>query len=123
VDYANKNVKQETLELVEIVDELSQETKDLALNLALYLAKARSTDDSGQLRRLEPDFIRLVNGTVRVVQELTHILNAARNQGKMVYQLPSGQLTKDHIEARLETIVHQCNRILGTLVQVKDLLA
>ncbi len=116
-------MKQETIELVEVVDKLSQETKDLALNLALYLAKAKAADDSGQLKRMEPDFIRLVNGTVKVVQEMTHILNAARNQEKMVYQLPSGQLTKDHIEARLETIVQQCNGILGTLVQVKDLLA
>lgn len=120
---ADNLVKRETLELVGVVDDLSQETKDLALNLALYLAKAKAADDSGQLKRLEPDFIRLVNGTVRVIQELTHILNAARNQEKMVYQLPSGLLTKDHIEARLETIVQQCNRILGTLVQVKDLLA
>ena len=121
-DTDNK-VKKETLELVGEVDELSQETKDLALNLALYLAKAKAADDSGQLKQLEPDFIRLVNGTVRVVQELTHILNAARNQEKMVYQPPSGLVAKDHIEARLETIVQQCNRILGTLVQVKDLLA
>ena len=123
MEQANENVKQETLELVTVVDDLSQETKDLALNLALYLAKAKAADDSGQLKRLEPDFIRLVNGTVKVVQELTHVLNAARNQGQMVYRPPSGRLTKDHIEARLETIVQQCNRILGTLVQVKDLLA
>lgn len=121
-DTDNK-VKRDTLELVQVVDELSQETKDLALNLALYLAKAKAADDSGQLKQLEPDFIRLVNGTVRVVQELTHTLNAARNQETMVYQLPSGLITKDHIEARLETIVQQCNRILGALVQVKDLLA
>jgi hypothetical protein len=123
VNNTDNKIKQESLVLVEVVDELSQETKDLALNLALYLAKARAADDTGQLKQLEPDFIRLVNGTVKVVQELTHILNAARNQEKMVYQLPSGLLTKDHIEARLETIVQQCNRILGTLVQVKDLLA
>ncbi len=120
---ANNDVKQESLELVEVVDDLNQETKDLAVNLALYLAKAKAADDSGQLKQMEPDFIRLVNGTVKVVQEMTHILNAARNQEKMVYQLPSGRLTKDHIEARLETIVQQCNRILGTLVQVKDLMA
>lgn len=110
-------------DLVTEVDTLSEETKDLALNLALYLAKAKSGQNSEKIREMEPQFIRLVNGTVNVVGELTTILNAARHQEKMIYQLPSGKLAKDHIEQKLESIVSQCNRILSALTEAKDLIA
>jgi len=115
--------RDKVLELVEVVDGLSEETKDLALNLALYLAKAKAEERSGQLSNLEPEFIRLVNGTVKVVQELAVILNAARNQEKMIFQVPSGNIPGDRLEHRLEQIVSQCNRILTTLRQAKDIVA
>jgi hypothetical protein len=113
--------RRQLLELVEAVDALGADTKDLALNLALYLAKAKAKGGSEQLKRMEPDFIRLVNYTVKVVQELTIVLNAARNQEKMVYEPPSGRLSKDHIESRLELIMQQCNHILATLAGYRDL--
>lgn len=117
------NRTDELPELVSEVDALSDETKELALNLALYLAKAKAVDHSQKLKQMEPQFIRLVNGTVSVVQELAVVLNAARHQEKMVYQLPSGKLAKDHLEHKLELIVDQCNRILSALAQAKDLIA
>ena len=113
--------RRELLQLVETVDSLSEDTKDLALNLALYLAKAKAKSDSAQLKRMEPEFIRLVNGTIKVVQEMAIILKAARNQEVMVYQLPSGMLAKDHIEFKLESIAHQCNHILTSLGEVRDI--
>jgi len=112
--------RQKLLALVDAVDALGEDTKDLALNLALYLAKAKARGNSEQLKRMEPDFIRLVNNTVKVVQELAVVLNAARNQEKMVYEPPSGRLSKDRIESRLELIVQQCNHILATLSGVRD---
>ena len=112
----------ELTDLINVVDTLSDETKDLALNLALYLARVKAQTNSEQLKRMEPEFIRLVNGAVKVVQELACILNAARNEEKMVYQLPSGKLAKDHIEQKLEQVVQQCNRILTSLEQAKDII-
>jgi hypothetical protein len=111
----------EAIALMEMVDVLSDETKDLALNLALYLAKAKKSSE--QLQRMEPEFVRLVNSTMKVIQELTVILNAARHQEKMVFQPPSGKGGRDHIQVRLESIVGQCNQILASLNQVRDLMA
>ncbi len=118
----NDMKRNKNLELVETVDALSEETKDLALNLALYLAKAKARGNAERLNRLEPEFVRLVNGAVKVVQELTVILNAAKDQEKMIYELPTGQPVKDHIEARLESIVQQCNRIMAELAGLRDIV-
>lgn len=120
---SNEVDREDVVQLVETVDSLGEETKDLALNLALYLAKVKAKKSSERLQQMEPEFIRLVNSTVRVIQELTVILNAAKNQEKMVYQLPSGNLDTDHIQVRLESISEQCNLILESLHQARDLLA
>jgi hypothetical protein len=114
--------RKKLLDMVDAVDALGEDTKDLALNLALYLAKAKAKGNSEQLKRMEPEFIRLVNNTVKVVQELAVVLNAARNQEKMVYEPPSGKCSKDRIESRLELIVQQCNHILATLSGARDIL-
>lgn len=101
------------LNLVDQVDGLAEETKVLALNLAIYLAKAKS--DSEELSQLEPDFIRLVNGTVLVLQEIGRIVSAARNMETMVYDVPSGSFRRDQIELRLRSILDQCGRIMTSL--------
>lgn len=112
--------REAAVELVAVVDALSEETRDLALNLALYLAKAKKSSE--KLKRMEPEFIRLVNSTVKVIQELAVILNAARNQEKMIYQLPSGRRDKDHVQISLESIAGQCNQILASLREVRDVM-
>lgn len=117
---ALERIRRRELELLVQVDALSEEVKGMALNIALYLAKARSEQGSATLDRLEPEFIRLVNGTVRVVADLTNILNAARNSETMVYEIPSGQGTRDHIEQRLQSILSQCKSLLGQLGQAQD---
>ena len=114
--------RQAAVELVETVDALGEETRDLAVNLALYLAKAKASKSAQKLQQMEPEFIRLVNSTMKVIQELTVILNAARNQEKMIFQLPTGRIDKDRIQARLESIGTQCNEILTSLNQARDLL-
>jgi len=120
---ADRREREAVVELVETVDALGEETRDLAVNLALYLAKAKARKSAEKLHQMEPEFIRLVNSTMKVIQELTVILNAARNQEKMIYQLPSGRVGKDRIQARLESIATQCNEILESLNQARDLLA
>ncbi len=106
------------LDLVEQVDTLSEEVKMLALNLAIYLAKAKA--DSERFNELEPDFIRLVNGTVNVVQEIGRIVNAARNLKTMIYSVPSGRINQDQIEVRLRSILDQCGRIMTSLSRTRD---
>lgn len=117
----NEAEHDEAVQLMEMVDALSDETKDLALNLALYLAKTKKSSE--QLQRMEPEFVRLVNSTMKVIQELTVILNAARHREKMIYQPPSGRAGRDHIQVRLESVVSQCNQILESLNQVRGLIA
>jgi hypothetical protein len=120
---ALERMRRRELELLAQVDALSDEVRTMALNIALYLAKARSEKGSATLDRLEPEFIRLINGTVRVVSDLTNILNAARNSETMVYEIPSGPQARDHIEQRLQSILSQCKSLLGQLVQAQDAAA
>ena len=104
--------------LIERVDTLNEEVRVLALNLAIYLARAKS--GSRKLSRLEPDFVRLVNGTVTVVQEIGHILNAARNAETLAYEIPSGTFRRDQIEVRLRSILDQCGRVMSSLSKTND---
>lgn len=112
---STEKIRQTELELLASVDTLSDEVKALALNIALYLAKARADKGSEKLDRLEPEFVRLVNATVRVVTDLTGILNAARNNEVMVYEIPNGRISHDHIEQRLQGILSQCGNLLRQL--------
>ena len=109
--------RKKNLDMINEVDELNEEVKTLALNLAIYLAKAKASQASDKINKLEPEFIRLVNGTVKVVQELTFTLNAARNNETMVYELPSGNLKMDEIEFKLKAIVKQCSNLMEVLGQ------
>jgi len=113
----------DALELLNTIDAMGEQTKDLALNLALYLAKVKARKSSEKLRKMEPEFIRLVNGTVKVVQELTVIMKAARHEEKMIYEPPSGAENNDRLMGKLESIAQQCNQILESLHESRDLLA
>jgi hypothetical protein len=116
----NRQAKNGQLDMVEQVDQLTEEVRTLALNLAIHLAKQRSDDKSGQLGKLEPQFIRLVNGTVHAVQQLTTVLDAARHEEKMIYDPPSGAVQDDHVEVRLRAILEECSRILQALESPTD---
>ncbi|MBU8934936.1 MAG: hypothetical protein KOO62_13195 [candidate division Zixibacteria bacterium] len=106
-------------ELVEQVDALGEEVKILALNLAIYLAKAKTESD--RLSHLESDFIRLVNGTVKAVRELAGFINTARNSGAGVVEQSESQTAgPDPLEARLRCILDQCGQIMTSLSQDKD---
>jgi hypothetical protein len=113
--------RERVLFMVEEVDDLNEQVKTLALNLAIYLAKARAEGHSEELVKMEPDFVRLVNRTVKVVQELAVVLNAARNKEKMVYEVPSNQRDLDKIEFGLRTVLDQCSRIMESLAKARDL--
>ena len=100
-------------DLIATVDKLNEDVKQLALNLALYLAKVKK--DSHTISRMEPQFIRLVNSTIKVVKEIAVIVRAAANTEKIVYDPPSGTIIKDQIEVRLNSVLEQCSNIIATL--------
>ncbi|HVP06217.1 MAG TPA: hypothetical protein VMS71_00135, partial [Candidatus Acidoferrum sp.] len=62
-----------------------------------------------------------VNGTVHVVQEMTLILNAARNMERMIYEVPSGNIQQDRLETRLRSLLDQCTDIISALTDSKNL--
>ncbi len=109
------------LDLVEEVEDLNEEVKTLALNLAIHLAKARTGGQSAEVAQMEPQFIRLVNNAVKAVQNLAVVLGAARNQEKMIYELPNVNQTPDQIEFGLRAVLEQCSKIMGSLARAKDL--
>jgi len=102
-------------DLIATVDKLNEDVKQLALNLALYLAKIKK--DSHTITKMEPQFIRLVNSTIKVVKEIAVIVRAAANTEKMVYNPPNSSVLKDQIEVRLNSVLEQCSNILTTLKQ------
>lgn len=107
---ANQNVAPE---LVDQVEFLNGEVRLLAMNLAIYLARAKKESD--RINKLEPDFIRLVNGTVKVVQELTRIIHAARNEELHNHAMRVERTGSDPIEIKLQGILDQCHRIMVAL--------
>lgn len=107
------------LEMLQQVDELNDEVKALALSLAIYLAKAKG--QSEELNRLEPEFMRLINGSVKVVQELALVISAARNRETMVYDIPASDLRADRIEMKLQSILQQCQEIMRVLARETDI--
>ncbi len=100
-------------QLVAQVDELNEQVKGLAINLAIYLAKAKTATPA--FNRLEPDFIKLINTTLKVVQELTAIINASRSEGGMLYEYPADRATADALELKMRSILDQCRFVLGSL--------
>lgn len=109
----DESARKSGLEVIEQVDFLNEEIKCLALNVAIYLAKKKSK--SRDLSRLEPEFVRLVNATVKVVQELTVLIGAARNSENMTWDISTGKVTEDLLEIKLRSILSQCDGIMKSL--------
>ncbi|MEP0828374.1 MAG: hypothetical protein HRF51_07605 [bacterium] len=99
------------------IDELAGQVKVLALNLAISLAKAKN--DLKELTVLEPEFTRLINGSVEVIKEITTMLKAFRNEEKMVYTPPSQNEKVDRIEGSLNEILSLSQAILKTVGEIK----
>ena len=111
--------KNKSLKFVNHIDNLNEEVKTLALNMAIYLAKIKN--HSSEIHQLEPEFIKLVNGTVKVVQEVSKIINAAQHREKMIFEVPSGKFAADQVEVKLYSILEQCQSILNSLTRKTDL--
>lgn len=111
--------KDKSLKYIDHISNLNEEVKTLAINMAVYLAKIKSKSE--EVSHLEPEFIKLINGTVKVVQEVTKIINAAQNKEKIIFEIPSGEITTDQIENKLNSILEQCQVIMENLIKKTDL--
>jgi glutamate racemase len=97
-------------ELVERVEQLIEDVKALASKLAASLAMRGFR--SGELQRLEPELIRLVNSTSKAVRELEQILESVRNrQGGDTHN----KFNAEELEAMLSSILDQCRSVRNSL--------
>ena len=104
-------------QLISRVEHLNEEVKSLALNMAIYLAKIKK--DSKTISSMEPEFIRLVNSTVKVVQELTVLIDVAKNPNSGNSVGSSTYKMTEHLESKLNSIITQSQEILETLEHKK----
>ncbi len=99
------------------IDDLANQVKVLALNLAISLAKTKN--QTAELSFLEPEFTKLINGSVEVIREIAGILRTFRNEEKMVYAPPSQSEKLDRIETSLSEIHLLSQNILKTISEIK----
>lgn len=113
----NKKSNQNDNNLVSEVQSVAEQVRILALNLAINLARAKNS--AKELAFLEPDFTKLVYGSVEVIKEITAMLKTFENDETMVYAPPtkSGQL--DHIETSLNDILNLSHNILEVIARIK----
>ena len=113
----NENYQQKT-EWVNHVNSMAEQVRILALNLAISLAQER--DNIRELTILESDFTELIHGAVEVIKEVTAMLQAYQNEGKMVYSPPSSSSNLDHIETSLNEILAMSKNVLGIIADIKE---
>jgi len=99
------------------VDDLANQVKVLALNLAITLAKEK--DGAKELACLEPEFTRLIHGSVEVIKEVALIVRTARNENKMIFSPSSESGKLDRIDTALNEILSLSQSLLKTIAEIK----
>lgn len=99
------------------IDHLADEVKMLALNLAISLAKSKQ--QIKELSFMEPEFTRLVNGSVEVVKEITGIMKAFKNEDRLVFSPQKDSRSLDRIETTLNEIHSLSQKVLYTISEMK----
>lgn len=89
--------------------------KLLALNMAIQLA--RSKDRVRDLTVLEPDFTKLIHGSIEVIQEITGLLEYLQCR-KGVETVKDDSLNR--IETSLNEILNQSHDIQEAIEAIKD---
>ncbi|HHI03093.1 MAG: hypothetical protein DRP51_10120 [Candidatus Zixiibacteriota bacterium] len=103
---------------VDNVNSLAEQVRILALNLAINLAREKK--NIRELTFLEPDFTKLVYGSVEVIKEVSAMLKAFRNEEKMVYAPPTSSGKLDHVESSLNEILNLSRNILKVIARIKE---
>lgn len=100
------------------VNSMAEQVRILALNLAINLA--REKHNIKELNFLEPDFTKLINGSVDVIKEISVILKTVKNEDKMIYAPPSSSEKLDHIESSLNEILNLSRNVLEVITRIKE---
>nr|MBN2278309.1 hypothetical protein [candidate division Zixibacteria bacterium] len=100
-----------------LINSQAEEVRILALNLAINLA--RSKDELKDLAFMEPEFTRLINGSVEVIKQIGDILKTFRNEDKMAYNPPETNPGMDRIEASLNDILKISREVLHNIGEMK----
>jgi len=103
---------------VDNVNSMAEQVRILALNLAINLAREKK--NIKELTFLEPDFTKLIYGSVDVIKEISIILKAFQNEEKMIYAPPSSSGKLDHIESSLNEILNLSRNILEVITRIKE---
>ena len=100
-----------TTALASEVEDLNEQVRLLAINLAAFLA--REKDSKNRFAAMEPDFHRLVSGLVTLVSEVSHVISAtqhAPSQGS-VLEPDTGNSMKLQLSS-LRALCHEIQRRL-----------
>ncbi len=97
--------------------DLADQVKLLALNLAINLARCK--DEIKELTTLEPDFTKLINGSVNIIRDINNILRALQNDEALIAPLPKPPEKLDRIEVTLNEILELSGRVHDAIVEIK----
>ena len=103
---------------VDNVNSMAEQVRILALNLAINLAREKK--NIKELTFLEPDFTKLIYGSVDVIKEISVILKVFQNEEKMIYAPPLSSGKLDHIESSLNEILNLSRNVLNTISRIKE---
>jgi methyl-accepting chemotaxis protein len=104
--------------LVGQVDNLADQAKMLALNLAITLARKKTEIED--LTILEPEFTKLINNSVNVIREITKILRTFQGKGQSVSKELIEKKNFDHIETSLNEILCLSHNVLKAVRALKE---
>jgi len=97
--------------------DLADQVKMLALNLAINLA--RSKNEVKELKTLEPQFTRLINGSVNIIRDINGILRALQSDEALIAPLPKPPDKLDRIEVTLNEILDLSGKVHDAIVEIK----
>ncbi len=108
----------ESADLIDQVDDLADQVKTLALNLAITLAREKSKIKD--LYILEPEFTQLINKSVGVIREITKILRSLRADKDSSPQALIETEGINRIETSLEEILLISQNVLKDVKALKQ---
>lgn len=103
--------------MINQIDGLTDQVKTLALNLAITLAREKK--QIKDLTLLEPDFTKLINGSVDVIKEVTEIIRTLQGDGKRSDLKSLDDKNLIRIENSLNEIHDLSKNVLKTVAAMK----
>ncbi len=118
----DKNIRADQLKLAQETDELAEEVKLLAINLAITLARAQSHEKT--LRDLEPKFSELIHKANEASHQISLILQGIQNQKKMIFDSPdaANEVVRESIYNNMETSLNHVHRLSESIVRTITVL-